>query len=91
MAKVANSKRDFASKWLILILSIASSFGGEFTFDNPAVLKDLIYDRFSKHYTEEQFEIYFSFFYSSLAIPNVIIPFIIGYLIDRVIPHPLFY
>jgi hypothetical protein len=84
MPKPRVSKQDLPYRWFILILSIASSFGVEYSFDNPAVLKDILAQQFESKLSPAQFELYYSFLYSSLAVPNVIVPFIIGNLIDSV-------
>ena len=73
------------TKWIILPLCLISCFGSEFSFDNPAVLKELLTEHFSSKYNPKEFEIYFSLFYSCLAIPNVVLPFIIGYFTDKVL------
>jgi hypothetical protein len=85
MSKERLTKQDLPFRWLILFLSIAASFGVEYSFDNPAVLKNMMYQYFKNHYSQTDFEIYYSFFYSCLAVPNIIVPFVIGYLVDRVI------
>lgn len=77
------SKKEVHLRWQILLFAIGSSFGVEYSFDNPSVLKDMLYEHFKADYTIENFEIYYSFFYSSLAIPNVVVPFVIGYFIDK--------
>jgi len=77
-------KETHPAKWLILPLCIISCFGIEFAFDNPGVLKELLTQSFKSKYNPEQFEIYYSLLYSCLALPNIIVPFIIGYLIDMV-------
>ena len=82
--QLKSSKREQSLRWVILVFAIFSSFGVEFSFDNPAMVKDLLYRHFKNKYTSEEFEISYSLMYSCLAIPNIIVPFIVGYLIDKV-------
>ena len=71
-------------RWLLLCLSVVGAFGFEYTFDIPSAIKDLMHSHFAKRYTEKQFEIFYSLLYGIMALPNIILPLVLGLLIDKV-------
>ena len=81
-----NKKGSFYKhlKWILLFLSIFGAFGFEYAFDIPSAVKDLMHKYFEKKYSEEEFEIFYSLLYSIMALPNVLIPLFLGFLIDKV-------
>lgn len=71
-------------KWLLLFLSIFGAFGFEYCFDIPSAIKDLLQRHYSEQYDEDQFEILYSLLYSIMAFPNIVLPLVLGMLIDKV-------
>lgn len=54
-----------------------------YCLDNPSALHDALKHHFSKDFSEKRFEHYFSLMYSVYALPNIVLPFFGGLLIDR--------
>ena len=73
--------------WYIKVLNNNAKYhksGCYYCFDNPAALKDQIYDHLKEEYSYDDYEILFNFFYSLYSLPNVILPLVNGFLIDKV-------
>ena len=90
------TREDYKWKYLVLfaanltqvyflIFKIDSQVASYFGFDIPAALKDQIALQFSSELTPTEFEFYYNGFYSGYAIPNIILPLINGYYIEKVI------
>lgn len=88
MAIIAGSSKKKGAyfkgiKWLLLFLSVFGAFGFEYCFDIPSAIKDLLQRHYSEEYDEDQFEILYSLLYSIMAFPNIILPLVLGMLIDK--------
>jgi len=72
-------------RWVLLCMSIVGAFGFEYSFDTPSAIKELMHEQFAKKYSEKQFEIFYSLLYSIMALPNIMLPLVLGLLVDKVI------
>jgi len=63
-------------KWLFLFLACMMNFGMDYCLDNPQALQGSIQDEFGIDNAD------FNFLYTAFAIPNIIMPFFGGLLID---------
>jgi MFS family permease len=71
-------------RWLTLFLNCLILIGNYYAYDNPAALATLL--RPYLKLPEEggaSFDFIFGLFYSAYSLPNVILPFLAGQLIDR--------
>jgi MFS family permease len=57
--------------------------GDFYCYDNPAALYKQLKSKFSSTMTPSQYETNFQLLYTAYALPNVILPFFGGYLVDR--------
>jgi len=69
-------KRRQESRWLVLCLACLTNFGASYCFDNPQPLEIDIESYLNVSHSQ------FNMLYSFYAIPNLIIPFISGVIID---------
>jgi len=69
-------------KWLVLGLGSFELFAAYYSVDNPAALHDQLKEYFETS-TQMDFEIFFNAMYTVYSVPNVVLPFLGGYLIDR--------
>ncbi|TMW56666.1 hypothetical protein Poli38472_006676 [Pythium oligandrum] len=69
-------------RWLVLCLSCVLMIGNYYCFDNPAALKSQLQQRFNK-YPKQRFEFLFNLLYTLYSVPNVVLPFFGGVLVDR--------
>lgn len=76
-------KRDYKIRWLVLVLSSMFMMTSYYCLDNPAALHDAMKAHFSQKFDEKRFEKFFSLFYTVYHLPNVLLPFFGGALIDR--------
>lgn len=72
-------------RWVLLGLCVFGSFGSEYSFDIPSTLKDMLQQHFADQASEQEFEILYSLMYSLMAFPNIVMPLILGILVDKVI------
>ena len=75
-------KKDKA-RWVILSFSVFLLFGSYYCFELPAALKDSLEIKFSKHLSADEYEYFFNSLFSIYSLPNIVLPFLNGYLIDR--------
>ncbi|KAF9429552.1 hypothetical protein BGZ94_010322 [Podila epigama] len=74
-----------AHRWLILSLSCLLLFGNYFAYDNPAALNTQLQEYLGLPYNDYQYLL--STLYSVYSLPNTILPFLFGHLIDRFGPQ----
>lgn len=70
-------------RWLILFLSCWIMFGNYYAFDNPSALNRPLHGQLAPLHDEKLFQYRFSLLYSVYSIPNVVLPFFVGRLLDR--------
>lgn len=71
------------SRWIILMFSASAMLGNYYCFDLPAGLKDSIEEHFEGHYSRDYFEVLYNTLFTAYSLPNIILPFLNGYLVDR--------
>ncbi|KAJ3125555.1 hypothetical protein HK098_000174 [Nowakowskiella sp. JEL0407] len=71
-------------RWLILVLSCLLLFGNYYAYDNPAALNIPLQQHLNHPYDQYQFEL--NALYSIYSLPNMILPFVGGQLVDRMDP-----
>lgn len=84
MTQVAmeSRKNHMWERYVVLVLSCILMIGNYYCFDNPAALKLQLQSHF--HTIEgNQFEFLFNCLYSIYSIPNIILPFLGGRLVDK--------
>ncbi|DAZ98210.1 TPA: hypothetical protein N0F65_005342 [Lagenidium giganteum] len=69
-------------RWVVLILACVLMIGNYYCFDNPAALKSQLQQRFNK-YPKDRYEFLFNLLYTLYSIPNILLPFFGGVLVDR--------
>ena len=69
-------------RWVVLILTSLFSFSCYFWYDNPNSLSDLLKDKVI-HDEESSNDIKYNMLYSVYAYPNIILPLIGGFIIDK--------
>ena len=72
------------ARWIILFFSIFLLFGSYYCFELPAALKDSLEVRFSGYLSSEEYEYFFNSLFSVYSLPNIILPFLNGYLVDKI-------
>ncbi|KAI8358170.1 major facilitator superfamily domain-containing protein [Mortierella sp. GBAus27b] len=77
--------RQGYSRWLILSLSCLLLFGNYFAYDNPAALNTQLQEYLGVPYNDYQYLL--SVIYSMYSLPNTVLPFIFGSLMDRFGPN----
>jgi hypothetical protein len=77
-------KSSFKEKWSILILSSFLLFGDYYAYDVPFALKEQLRQEYSQQYDSNQFEYLFNLTYTCYQVPNIFLPFINGYISDKV-------
>ena len=67
--------------WLVLFLSCVVQLGSYYAYDVPAAMHDQL-----RHFFEEiptdRFEVLFNLLYTVYSIPNIVLPFFGGHLVD---------
>ncbi|OQR97464.1 Major Facilitator Superfamily (MFS) [Achlya hypogyna] len=76
-------KSQLPMRWLVLVLSCTLMIGNYYCFDNPAALKSQLQQHFSGELPADRFEFLFNMLYTLYSIPNIILPFFGGFLVDR--------
>lgn len=71
------------NRWIILGLSLFMLLGSRYCFELPAALKDSLGEKLSAYISLEEYEFFFNSFLSIYSLPNILLPFLNGYLIDR--------
>ncbi|KAF1328423.1 Major facilitator superfamily, partial [Globisporangium splendens] len=69
-------------RWVVLVLSCVLMVGNYYCFDNPAALKSQLQQHFSQ-FPKERYEFLFNLLYTLYSIPNILLPFFGGVLVDR--------
>ncbi|CAK8998362.1 Major facilitator superfamily domain-containing protein 1 [Durusdinium trenchii] len=70
-------------KWVVLALGAFQLFASYYTLDIPAALHDKLKDEFAGDSKVMSFEMLFGLMYTVYSVPNVVLPFVGGYLVDR--------
>ena len=71
------------AKWGILILSSFLIMGDFYAYDVPYAIKEQLRLKFSSSLSNN-FDYYFNFLYSVYTFPNIFMPFLNGYITDKV-------
>ena len=71
-------------KYTILFLSSFVLLADYYAYDSPYSIKQEIKQNFFKNETQERYDYVFGILYTVYTIPNIILPFINGYLTDKV-------
>ncbi|EQC31228.1 hypothetical protein SDRG_11151 [Saprolegnia diclina VS20] len=66
----------------VLALSSLFVLGSTYCYDNPGALKTQLQQHFGRTIPRAEFEVYFNLSYSLYSVPNVLLPFFGGVLID---------
>ncbi|KAJ3060584.1 hypothetical protein HK102_009433, partial [Quaeritorhiza haematococci] len=69
-----------STRWLVLLLACLLLFGNYYAYDLPAALNIPLQTHLNE--TDATYEYQINIFYSVYSIPNVILPFITGWLVD---------
>ncbi|GJJ69094.1 hypothetical protein EMPS_01440 [Entomortierella parvispora] len=72
-------------RWWILSLSCLLLFGNYFAYDNPAALNTQLQKYLDMPYNDYQYLL--STLYSVYSLPNTVLPFLFGHLVDRLGPQ----
>ena len=72
------------AKWGILVLSSFLIMGDFYAYDIPYAIKEQLRLKFSST-IPTNFEYYFNLLYSVYTFPNIFMPFLNGYITDKVI------
>uniref|UniRef100_A0AAV1V787 Lysosomal dipeptide transporter MFSD1 n=2 Tax=Peronospora matthiolae TaxID=2874970 RepID=A0AAV1V787_9STRA len=75
-------KSELRVRWLVLFLSCVLMIGNYYCFDNPAALKSQLQQHFSA-IPKDRYEFLFNLLYTLYSIPNILLPFFGGVLVDR--------
>ncbi|RHZ21561.1 hypothetical protein DYB37_007906 [Aphanomyces astaci] len=75
-------KSELPMRWLVLFLSCTLMIGNYYCFDNPAALKSQLQQHFN-NLPAERYEFLYNLLYTLYSIPNIILPFCGGFLVDR--------
>ncbi|KAI9916067.1 hypothetical protein PsorP6_008468 [Peronosclerospora sorghi] len=75
-------KSELRLRWLVLFLSCMLMIGNYYCFDNPAALKSQLQQHFS-NIPKSRYEFLFNLLYTLYSIPNILLPFFGGVLVDR--------
>ncbi|KAF0691106.1 Aste57867_17604 [Aphanomyces stellatus] len=75
-------KSQLPMRWLVLFLSCTLMIGNYYCFDNPAALKSQLQQHFN-NVPADRYEFLFNMLYTLYSIPNIILPFFGGFLVDR--------
>ena len=77
-----NKKSQSSVRWVFLFLICLMCAGFSYCLDIPAALKNQM--KLHMMDTDEKtFEVYFALLYSLYALPNIVLPFVGGYFVDR--------
>jgi len=71
-------------RWLILGFSVFLLFTTHYCTHVPAAIKDTLRIRFSSELDEAGYEYFFNALFSIYSLPNIILPFLNGYLVDKI-------
>ncbi|KAI8812456.1 major facilitator superfamily domain-containing protein [Cladochytrium replicatum] len=68
-------------RWIVLVLSSALLFGNYYAFDLPAALNTLLQSHLGQN--DADFQRTLNLLYSLYSLPNIPLPFVCGYLMDK--------
>ncbi|TMW66094.1 hypothetical protein Poli38472_003859 [Pythium oligandrum] len=71
-------------KALVLFLCSALGFGSNYCFHNPAALKNQLQQHFNEAMGKNEYEVLFNLLYTLYSIPNIVLPFVGGFFVDRI-------
>jgi len=71
------------SRWTMLSLSVVMLLAGRYCFELPAALKELLGVRLSGELNTNQYEFFYNSFLSIYSLPNIVLPLLNGYIVDR--------
>ena len=77
------SRSKLRIRWFVLFLTSILMIGNYYCFDEPSALKNELNEFFAMDMDEARFEMYFGLMYSLYSIPNTVLPFVGGVLMDR--------
>lgn len=84
LTEIKSNNYNFPNnKYLVLILVCLSGLGSFYCFDLPGALKSSIKQYYEKQYKDEDLESKITLMYSMYSIPNIVIPLVCGYLIEK--------
>ncbi|KAH9106702.1 hypothetical protein AeMF1_017761 [Aphanomyces euteiches] len=75
-------KSQLPMRWLVLFLSCTLMIGNYYCFDNPAALKSQLQQHFND-LPADRYEFLYNMLYTLYSIPNIVLPFFGGFLVDR--------
>ena len=81
-----NSETASKSRWIILGFAASTMFGNYYCFDLPAAMKDSIHSHFKTQFSPESYEYLYNTLFTAYSLPNIFLPFINGYLVDKIGP-----
>jgi MFS family permease len=80
-------KSESGLRWVILVLTCAVMVGNYYCYDIPASLHKQLQDYLPRNTTSmpkySNFEVLFSLLYTVYSVPNMVLPFFGGFLVDR--------
>lgn len=79
-----NSVTNENSRWIILAFAAFTMFGNYYCFDLPAAMKDSIHSYFELQFSKETYEYLYNTLFTAYSLPNIFLPFINGYLVDKI-------
>lgn len=82
-------RASLKARWVILFLCSVALTGNYYCYDNPSALKAQLHDYFESTPAAKNWETNFALLYSVYSFPNTILPFVGGYLVDRVGVRPM--
>jgi MFS family permease len=77
--KFKPNKATSSLRWLILFLNCIMMIGNYYCYDIPAALHLQMDDFMGRPH---QFEVLFSLLYTVYSVPNIVLPFFGGYIVD---------
>ena len=82
-SKLIIHKYQSPLRWLILLFSSLLLCGDYYSFDTPYACKELLGEQFSQ-YNQQEYQYLFNLLYTVYQIPNIFLPFINGFITDKV-------
>ena len=78
------TKAALRVRWVVLILACIMMIGNYYCYDNPSALQDQMKTLMMGHGNNDQFGTYSNLLYTVYSIPNVVLPFLGGFFVDKV-------
>ena len=82
-SKLITQKHQSPLRWLILLLSSLLLCGDYYSYDTPYACKELLGEQLSQ-YSQQEYQYLFNLLYTVYQIPNIFLPFINGFITDKV-------